>query len=71
MFDTAYLLASLVWGTLGVGFFIYGKRQGEPVPLAGGLLLIGICWVVWNWWILSLISCGLLATMWALRRAGY
>lgn len=71
MFDQSYLLASVFWGALGGGLFIYGKKQGEAVPLAGGLLLIGVSSFVWNWWMLCLISIVLLAAMWALHRAGY
>ena len=32
-----FLVASLIWGSVGVGFFIYGKKQQSLVPLFGGL----------------------------------
>ena len=36
-----YLVASLIWGSVGLGLFIYGKKQQSMVPLFGGLLIIG------------------------------
>ena len=36
------IFASLIWGSVGIGFFIYGKKQRSAVPLCGGLVLIGI-----------------------------
>lgn len=42
--------ASLVWGVLfgaiGVGYFVYGKRQSMIVPLACGIALIVYPWFV-------------------------
>jgi len=35
-----FLMASLFWGSIGTGFFIYGWKQQSIVPLSGGLLLI-------------------------------
>jgi len=35
------LWASVVWGAIGSGFAIYGKKQGKPVPMIGGLVMIG------------------------------
>ena len=42
--------ASLIWGILfgaiGVGYFIYGKRQAMMVPLVCGIALIVYPWFV-------------------------
>lgn len=37
---TGTLVASLIWGSIGTGFFIYGWKQQSIPPLTGGLLLI-------------------------------
>ena len=37
--DTASLLWGLLFSSIGVGFFIYGKKQQRVVPLVCGLLL--------------------------------
>jgi len=36
------LMASVFWGGIGVGFFVYGKKQRSAPPLIGGIALIGI-----------------------------
>ena len=36
----ASLFWSVIFGSIGVGFFIYGKKQQAIVPLLCGLLLI-------------------------------
>src|SRR5258708_25294269 len=41
-----YLVASLMWGSVGLGLFIYGKKQQSMVPLFGGLLIIGISYFI-------------------------
>jgi hypothetical protein len=33
------LLLSMIWGSIGVGFFIYGKKQARAVFLLCGILL--------------------------------
>lgn len=38
--DFGYLFAALVWGSIGMGFFIYSKKQRSPAPLAAGLVLM-------------------------------
>jgi hypothetical protein len=38
--DTSSLLWGLLFGSIGLGFFVYGKRQRTGVPLACGLALM-------------------------------
>jgi hypothetical protein len=40
MFNTHFLFASLIWGSFGVGYFIYCKKQSSWVPMVGGVLMI-------------------------------
>ena len=56
------LIASVFWGGIGVGFFIYGKKQRSAPALMGGIALIGISYfladsAVW----MSLAGLGILA----------
>ena len=37
---TSSLLWSVLFGALGSGYFLYGKKQRLPIPLICGLLLI-------------------------------
>jgi hypothetical protein len=41
MFTAGFLFASLVWGSIGVGYFIYGKKQQSLTPMGGGILMVG------------------------------
>ena len=40
MDNTAQLLWGLLFGSVGIGFFIYGRRQRQVVPLVCGLGLM-------------------------------
>ena len=37
-----YLIASLIWGTLGFGIFLYGKKSQQLPPMLGGLAMMGL-----------------------------
>ena len=70
LFDANFLFASLIWGSVGVGYFIYGKKQQEPVPLVGGLVMIGISYFVASALLMSLISLAIMAAVFFLMRRG-
>ena len=40
MFDPSYLLTSLVFSSIGLGYFIYGKKQKQKVVLYSGISLM-------------------------------
>jgi hypothetical protein len=61
MFDTHFLFASLIWGSVGAGYFIYGKKQQAGVPLVGGLVMIAVSYFVNSALLMSLICLGLMA----------
>ena len=65
--STASLLWGLLFGSIGVGFFIYGKRQSMVVPLLCGLALIVYPYFVTNTWLLLLIGIALMAVPYFLR----
>jgi hypothetical protein len=71
MFHTNDLLASMLWGAIGGGFCLYGKKQAATVPLAGGLLMVAGSYFIPSAWELSLASIALLGGMVWLMRAGY
>ena len=70
MFDTPFLYASLLWGTVGGGCIVYGKKQGAAPPLIAGFSLLAASFIP-SVWLMSVLSIFLLAGMvWGLRR-GY
>lgn len=40
MFDTSYLLISLVFSSIGLGYFIYGKKQKHKIAFYSGICLM-------------------------------
>ena len=66
-----YLVASLIWGSVGLGFFIYGKKQQSMVPLFRGLLIIGISYFIESALYMSLASIALLAGVYWLKKQGH
>jgi hypothetical protein len=47
-FSAGGLIASVFWGALAVGFFIYGKKQSSAPALFGGLALFAISFLLAN-----------------------
>ena len=64
-------VATLVWGMLfgaiGVGYFIYGKRQSALVPLVCGLLLMVFPYFFSSAWALVLVGAVLMAVPYFVR----
>lgn len=59
--NTSLIFTGLLFGSIGMGYFIYGKRQQEPVPMICGLLLMGIPYLIVNVTILAIASIALMA----------
>jgi len=56
--DTASIFWGLLFGSIGAGYFIYGKKQGKPVPLLCGIALVLFPYFVSN--TLALVAVGVL-----------
>ncbi|MGO8931227.1 MAG: hypothetical protein ACLQU3_30600 [Limisphaerales bacterium] len=71
MFNSSTLFASLIWGSIGLGFAIYGKKQRSVAPLVGGILLMGISYLIGSALVMSLVGVGLVAgIVWVGRHVG-
>jgi hypothetical protein len=69
--EPSSLFTSLFWSSIGVGFFVYGKKQRSGLPLAGGLLMIGISYFIESPIYLSLSCVGLVVGMyWIHKQSG-
>ena len=40
MFETPYLLTTLVFSSIGLGYFIYGKKQKHKIAFYTGICLM-------------------------------
>jgi hypothetical protein len=65
--NEAQLLWGLLFGSVGLGFFLYGKKQRAPVPLVCGLALMGYSYFVPNVWALVAIGTALTAAPYFFR----
>jgi len=54
MESTAQLLWGVVLGSIGLGFFIYGKKQKAIIPLIVGIALMILPYFVSNGYLLAL-----------------
>ena len=58
--STSSLLWGLLFGAVGLGFFIYGKKQKAVVPLVCGLVLMTFPYFVSNTILLVAIGVALM-----------
>ena len=71
MFTASFLFASLVWGSVGVGYFIYGKKQQSLPTMVGGILMVGVSYFISSALLMSLISVLVIVAVYNLARRGY
>ena len=65
--DTSYLLWGVLFGSIGLGFFAYGRRQKRGVPLVCGLTLIIFPYFVSNTALLVTLGVALIAIPYFVR----
>ncbi len=71
MFAASFLLVSLLWGSLGTGCLLYGKKQSSAPALIAGVALLACSYFAPGALWMSLVSVLLLGGMvWGIRR-GY
>ncbi len=66
--DAAWLFVSLAIGSLGVGLFVYGKKQSRWPHLVCGVIFGVYPYFVSNLWVMIGIALALGAALWALVR---
>jgi hypothetical protein len=71
MFSTNYLFASLIWGSIGLGYFIYGKKQSSWSPMIGGVLMMAGSYFIGSALLMTLISIAIIVAVYFLLRQGY
>ena len=61
MINPSAIAWGIIFGSIGLGFFIYGKKQGLFIPLLSGLGLMIIPYFIANIFILIVIGLVLVA----------
>jgi hypothetical protein len=67
--DSNLLMISLLFGAIGMGMFMYGKRAGRMIPLGAGAALMAVPYFIPNVVILLTVCCALTALPWFIREA--
>jgi len=65
--DTASLLWGVLFSSIGLGYFIYGRKQQQLVPILCGIGLMGFTFFVSNSWLLVGIGVGLMVLPYFVR----
>jgi hypothetical protein len=55
VFNPNALMLNILFGSIGVGYFVYGKKQGRFAALGAGLLLMVVPYFISNNYILSAV----------------
>ena len=69
--DSSFLFASLLWGSVGIGYWIYGKRQAAMMPMLGGFVMIAISFLISSWFLMSLLCIAVMVAIYLLAKRGY
>ena len=69
--NTNTLFASLFWGSVGLGYFVYGRRQRSWVIMVGGVLMMAMSYFTDSVIFLSVGCIGLMVVTYVLLKRGY
>ena len=67
MESTAQLVWGMLFGAIGLGFFVYGKKQKAVVPLSTGIVLFIFPYFIANVYILVIVGVILVAIPYIVR----
>jgi hypothetical protein len=67
MDSSATLIWGLVFGSIGTGYFIYGKKQRRVSALVAGMALMVFPYFISNWIFIVLIGITLMALPYFMR----
>jgi hypothetical protein len=68
--DQHFLWASMLWGAVASGYFIYGWRQKASIPLAAGAAMTAASFFLPALW-MSLACIAIIFATWWLLKQGY
>jgi hypothetical protein len=54
------LMMGVLFGSIGLGFFVYGKKQKAVIPFVSGISLMALPYFISNIYILILVCIGLI-----------
>lgn len=70
LFNTDLLLVSMLWGSIGAGFLVYGRKQAATMPTVCGIVLICSSFIPSGWIMSGVCIAAIAGTTWLAKR-GY
>ncbi len=67
MFNANTLFASLIWGSVGVGLIIYGKKQASIVSFIGGVVMLAASYLASTALGMSVVCVGVIGVMYGVK----
>ncbi len=67
MNSTSTLMWGMIFGSIGLGYFVYGKKQKAVIPLISGIGLIVVPYFISNIYLLVLSGIVLIALPYFIR----
>ena len=67
MSGTALLMWGMIFGAIGIGLFLYGKKQKSVVPLIAGIALCVVPYFITNVYVLVMVGVILVAIPYFVR----
>jgi hypothetical protein len=61
------LLWGVVFGSVGLGYFVYGKKQRAVVPLLCGIALLALPYFISSAWLLVVVGAAVAALPYFVR----
>jgi hypothetical protein len=71
MFSASFLFASLLWGSVGFGYFIYGRKQGAWSPTFAGVAMMALSYFVASALVMSLLCIGIILGVYYFHKQGF
>lgn len=65
--NEASLLLSVIFGAIGMAYFVYGKKQRELTPALAGIGLCALPWFLSNIWAAVAVGAALVAAPWLIE----
>jgi len=59
--STTTLFLGLIFGSIGMGYFIYGRKQKHGIALISGIVLLALPYLVSDILFITLIGVGVMA----------
>lgn len=66
-----WLYFSLIWGSVGVAYCVYGKKAQSLRPFVGGILMLLASYLIGSSLVMSLVCVGIMAAVYYLSKWGY